>query len=71
MKFCPASHRGEKFPTTIKSYYIEMANDSVLCEPFITMDELQHYNAMHLTRESHTSKEWEALLSEFHARNGT
>ena len=71
MKFCCASHSGEKFNYAVKSYYIRMSKDSALCSPCVSLEQLQAHGSSGLTAQKHTSKDWLQILEEFQRENGT
>eukprot|EP00956_Cyclotella_meneghiniana_P000983 scaffold1158_cov46-Cyclotella_meneghiniana.AAC.1 len=62
LSFCCKGHKGDKFSISKSMLYIEMANDTALCQPCISKDQLEVAGMSYLLSESHSSREWSKLV---------
>lgn len=72
MQFCEiTAHKTEKYRIKAGNYYIRMKDESALCEPFVTKEELTRFDSLHLARAQHDSREWIAIIQDFHDTHGS
>lgn len=62
MAFCCEGHKGDKFPLVKSMLYIEMKDNTALCEPCISRDQLSLAGSSHLLAERHSSRVWSDLV---------